>query len=100
MTTGGISIASPQDMQQLNSPVQVTGVNTAFTAETSTIIVLDHDRAAIGQASSSGKAAFAIPIPYSSSFQDGTQEGILALYTYSASHVIVGAVMVKVLLNT
>ncbi|HKV60006.1 MAG TPA: hypothetical protein VJO32_17075, partial [Ktedonobacteraceae bacterium] len=79
VTTDGLSIASPQDMQQLSSPVQVTGVNTAFTAETSTILLLDHDRAAIGQASSSGKAAFAIPIPYSSSFQDGTQEGILTL---------------------
>lgn len=99
VTTDGISIASPQDTQQLSSPVQVTGANTAFTAGASTIVVLDHDRAVIGQASSSGQAAFALHIPYSSSFQGGTQEGILTLYTYTASHIIDGAVMVKVLLN-
>lgn len=99
VATDGIAIASPHDTQQLSSPVQVTGANTAFTTDTSTIVVLDHDRAAIGQASSSGQSTFALHIPYSSSFQNGTQEGILSLFTYTANHVIDGAVMVKVLLN-
>jgi hypothetical protein len=99
VTTDGITVASPQDWQQLSSPVQVTGTNIAFTGDATAIVVLDHDRAAIGQASSTGKQAFAVHVPYSTSFQDGTQEGILALFTYAGSHAIVGAVMVKVLLH-
>ena len=99
VTTDGITISSPQNTQQLSSSAQVTGTNIAFTRDATTIVVLDHDRAAIGQASSTGKQAFAVHIPYSTSFQDGTQEGILALFTYAGSHAIVGAVMVKVLLN-
>lgn len=99
VATDGITVASPQDWQQLSNPVQVTGTNTAFTGKPATILVEDHDRAAIGQAALTGKSAFTARIPYSSTFQDGTQEGILAVYTYNGSHVVVGAVMVKVLLN-
>lgn len=101
VTTDGITISSPQNTQQLSSPAQVTGVNTAFTGKLTTIIIEDHDRAAIGQASvtGNGKSAFAMHIPYSSTFQSGTQEGILTLYVYTGKQVIVGAVMVKVLLS-
>jgi len=99
VTTDGITISSPQNTQQLSSPAQVTGVNTAFTGKLTTIIIEDHDRAVIGQASVNGKFAFAIHIPYSSTFQNGTQEGIFTLYAYTGNHVIVGAVMVKVLLS-
>lgn len=99
VTTAGIKISSPQDIQLLSSPAQVTGVNTGFTGKLTTIIIEDHDRATIGQASATGKSAFAMHIPYSSTFQSGTQEGILTLYTYMGSQVIVGVVMVKVLLS-
>ena len=99
VTTDGITLSSPQNTQQLSSPAQVTGVNTAFTGKLTTLIIEDHDRAAIGQASVTGKSAFAMHIPYSSTFQGGTQEGILTLYSYTGNHVIVGAVMVKVLLS-
>ena len=99
VATDGITVASPQDWQQLSNPAQVTGTNTAFTGKPATIVVEDHDRADIGQASLSGTSAFAERISYSSTFQDGTQEGILAVFTYNGNHVVVGAVMVKVLLN-
>jgi hypothetical protein len=99
VATDGITVASPQDWQQLSNPAQVTGTNTAFTGKPATIVVEDHDRAAIGEAFMAGKSTFAEHIPYSSTFQDGTQEGILAVFTYNGSHVVVGAVMVKVLLN-
>jgi len=99
VTTDGITISSPQNTQQLSSPAQVSGVDTAFAGKLTTIIIEDHDRAAIGQASVTGKSAFAMHIPYSSTFQGGTQEGILTLYSYTGNHVIVGVVMVKVLLN-
>jgi hypothetical protein len=99
VATDGITITSPQETQQLSNPAQVTGTDTSFTRNLISIIVEDHDRAAIGQATVTGQSTFAIHIPYSSTFQNGTQEGTLALYTYTASHIIVGAVMVKVLLN-
>jgi hypothetical protein len=104
VATDGMTIASPQNAQQLTSPVQVKGVDTAFTGKPTTIKVFDHDRTEIGQdtvtqASGIGNTPFAIDIPYSSSFQGETQEGIIALYTYTGSHVIAGAVLVKVLLS-
>ncbi len=99
VTTDGITIFSPQNTQPLSSPVQVTGVNTAFVGKRTTILIEDHDRVAIGQSSVTGKSAFAMHIPYSSTFQSGIQEGILTLYTYAGNQVIVGAVMVKVLLH-
>ncbi len=99
VATDGMIVSSPQDWQQLSNPVQVTGTNTAFAGKPATIVIEDHDRATIGQTILAGGPAFAERIPYSSTFQDGTQEGVLALFTYNASHVVVGAVMVKVLLN-
>jgi len=99
VATDGITVSSPQDWQQLSNPAQVTGTNTAFSGKPASIVVEDHDRAPIGEASMSGRSAFAQRIPYSSTFQDGTQEGILAVFTYNGNHVVVGAVMVKVLLN-
>ena len=69
-----------------------------------TIMVFDHDRSEIGQAvvtqaSGNGKTTFAIPLPYSSSFQGETQEGVIALYAYTGNHIIAGVAMVKVLLS-
>ncbi len=99
VTTDGITLSSPQNTQPLSSPVQVTGVNSAFTGKHTTILIEDHDRAAIGQASATGTSAFAMRIPYSSTFQSGIQEGILTFYIYTGNQVIEGAFMAKVLLN-
>jgi hypothetical protein len=99
VATDGITVASPQDWQQLSDPAQVRGTNTAFTGKAVAIVIEDHDRAAIGQANVASTSTFAMPVPYSSPFQDGTQEGVVALFAYNGSHVVVGAVMVKVLLN-
>src|SRR5712692_12068860 len=104
VATDGMTIASPQNAQQLASPVQVTGVDTAFAGKPTTITAFDHDRTEIGQAvvtlaGGTGKSTFSANVPYMSSFQGETQEGIIALYTYTGSHVIAGAVLVKVLLS-
>jgi hypothetical protein len=104
VATDGMTIASPQNAQQLTSPVQVTGVDTAFPGKPTTIKVFDHDRTEIGQAavtqsSGIGKPHIATRISFSSSFQGETQEGIIALYAYTGNQVIAGAVMVKVLLS-
>jgi len=104
VATDGISITAPPPLQQLTSPVQVTGSNAAFAGKLTTITVFDHDRTAIGQAtvtqaSGAGNTPFVIRVPYTSSFQGGTQEGSIVLYSYTGNHVIAGAVMVKVLLS-
>jgi hypothetical protein len=99
VATDGMTIASPQYAQQLSSPVQVTGVNIAFAGKPTTIMVFDHDRTAIGQTDPAAKPSFSTSVPYTSSFQGEAQEGVIALYTYMGSHVIAGAVMVKVLLS-
>jgi hypothetical protein len=104
VATDGISITAPQPLQQLTSPVHVMGSNAAFAGKLTTITVFDHDRTAIGQAtvtqaSGAGNTPFVIRAPYASSFQGGTQEGSIVLYSYTGNHVIAGAVMVKVLLS-
>jgi hypothetical protein len=105
VATDGIALTSPQSAQQLTSPVQVAGRNAAFAGgKLTTVTVFDHDRTAIGQAmvaqaKGAGNTPFAIRVPYASSFQGGTQEGSIVLYSYTGNHVIAGAVMVKVLLS-
>src|SRR6266566_1921377 len=104
VATAGMTIASPLYAQQLTSPVQVKGVDTAFAGKPTSIMVFDHDRTEIGQitvsqASGIGKTNIATSISFSSSFQGETQEGIIALYAYTGNHVIAGATMVKVLLS-
>jgi hypothetical protein len=104
VATDGMTIATPQNTQQLTSPVRVTGVDTAFAGKPTTIKVFDHDRTEIGQAavtqaSGTGKPNIATSISFLSSFQGETQEGIIALYAYTGKHIIAGAVLVKVLLS-
>ena len=67
-------------------------------------MVFDHNRTAIGQmmvhqTSGAGHVPFTLQVPYTSNVPDGTQEGFIALYSYTGNHVIVGAVMMKILLN-
>jgi hypothetical protein len=104
VATDGMTIASPQNAQQLTSPVLVKGVNIAVAGKPTTIMVFDHDRTEIGQAavthaSGIGKTNISTSVSFLSSFQGETQEGVIALYTYTGNHVIAGAVMVKVLLS-
>src|SRR5713226_9034162 len=104
VATDGMTIASPQNAQQLTSPVQVTGADTALPGKPTAIKVFDHDRTEIGQAavtqsSGTGKPNISTSISFSSSFQGETQEGIIALYAYTGNHVVAGAVLVKVLLS-
>jgi hypothetical protein len=104
VATDGMTIASPQNAQQLTSPVQVTGIDTAFAGKPTTIKVFDHDlteigQAAVNQSNGIGKSNISTSISFSSSFQGETQEGIIALYVFTGNHVIAGAVMVKELLS-
>ena len=66
--------------------------------------VLDHLYTTIGQAqvpgAGNGKTTYSLTMPYTSSFQGGTQEGIVFVYMYSqADGSIATAAMQKALLG-
>jgi len=98
----GLSIKSPQSGQPLTSPIMVEGTDSAFTGKIMTIRVLDHLHIDIGHANVSpgGQATFSSSVPYTSSFQGGGQEGIVALYAYNTNGSVAAVVMEKVLLGT
>jgi len=98
-----MSITSPQKWDVLTSPMTVKGTGSAFEGDVGTVYVLDHLSTAIGHAKGvpahNGKTTFTATVPYSASFH-GTQEGVLAYYTYSqADGAISGVVMLKVLIS-
>lgn len=100
----GLSITSPQSMQRLTSPINVAGINEAYSGKRMTIKVLDHFYTDIGHATVAAlsvyrQGSFSASVPYTSSFQGGTQEGIVALYVYNGDGSVGATVMVKVLLN-
>ena len=100
----GVSITSPQSGQQTTSPLMVAGTSKALTGKLTKITVLDHNHADIGlgtviKAGTNKTMTFSSSVPYASSFLDGAQEGILALYVYNTSGAIITVAMVKVLLT-
>jgi len=100
----GVSVTSPQSGQQTASPLKVAGTSKALTGKLTMITVLDHNHADIGHSTviktgTNKTTAFSSSVPYTSSFLDGAQEGILALYVYNTSDAIITVAMVKVLLT-
>src|SRR6266699_1033325 len=100
----GVSITSPKSGQQTTSPLMVAGTSKALTGKLTKITVLDHNHADIGldtviKAGTNKTMTFSSSVPYTSSFLDGAQEGILALYVYNTSGAIITIAMVKVLLT-
>jgi hypothetical protein len=100
----GVSITSPKSGQQTTSPLMVAGTSKALTGKLTKITVLDHNHADIGlgrviKAGTNKTMTFSSSVPYTSSFLDGAQEGILALYVYNTRGAIITVAMVKVLLT-
>jgi hypothetical protein len=98
-----MSITSPQKWERLISPVTVKGIGSAFEGDVGSVYVMDHLYNDIGHATgvpaTSGKTTFTATVPYTATFH-GTQEGVLAYYSYSpADGVISGAVMQKELIS-
>ncbi|MBV9229702.1 MAG: hypothetical protein JOZ18_10350 [Chloroflexi bacterium] len=103
--SAGMTITSPKDRDLLNSPLTVTGMGSANKDKIGTVVVLDHlyddigHTDATGVTGDSGTTTFSTNVSYTSSFKIGAQEGIVALYAYSATgNTITGAVMLKELL--
>lgn len=102
---GLLTITTPVKGDRLSSPATITGTGSAFEGVIGQAFVLDHLYATIGQArvlgASNGKTTYTVTVPYTSSFQGGTQEGIVAVYMYSqADGSIATAAMQKVMLGT
>jgi hypothetical protein len=101
---GLLTINTPVKGDRLTSPTTVAGTGSAFEGVIGQAFVLDHLYTTIGQAqvlgASNGKTTFSTTITFTSSFQGGTQEGIVVVYMYSqADGSIATAAMQKVMLS-
>lgn len=100
-----LSISSPQSGTTLTSPVTVTGTSRAFEGDAGRVFVFNHLSTEIGNARpvvtiGHGYTPFTATVPYTASFQGGSEEGIIAFYVYSQADGSVGtATLVKVLLS-
>jgi hypothetical protein len=103
--TNAASISSLHNGDRLSSPVTITGIGVASDSFIGTMTVFDHLYTDIGDMdvvgdNSNGKTTFSSYLNYTSSFQTGVQEGILAFYVINLeSDSIETAVMRKVLLS-
>ncbi len=101
---GSLTINTPVKGDRLTSPTTITGTGSAFEGVIGQAFVLDHLYTTIGQAQvkggSNGRTTYTVTLPYSSSFQGGTQEGIVVVYMYSqADGSIATAAMQKVMIE-
>lgn len=102
--TDGMSITAPQNRDRLTSPVTVTGTGSAFEAQVGIVYVFDHLSTDIGHAEARGAqgmgpTTFTTKVSYNASFH-GVQEGMVALYSYSAADgSIAGVVILKELIS-
>lgn len=99
-----MSLTSPQSGATLTSPVTATGTGSAFEGDAGTVFVLNHLYTAIGHARVvpiiQGKTSFTATVSYGSSFQGGSEEGVIAFYVCSqADGSIATATLIKVLLS-
>jgi hypothetical protein len=104
VTSPGMTITSPQDRDRLTSPTTVTGKGSAFEGIIGKVVILDHLYTDIGHTNATGptgnNAAFTASVTYTSTFKTGSQEGLVALFSYSAANsAISGAVIVKEMLS-
>jgi Immunoglobulin-like domain of bacterial spore germination len=103
-SNGLLTINTPVKGDRLTSPTTIAGTSSAFEGVIGQAFVLDHLYTAIGHAqvvgASNGKTTYSTTITYTSSFQGGTQEGIVVVYLYSqADGSIATAAMQKVMLS-
>jgi hypothetical protein len=103
VTSPGLSITAPASRGTLTSPVTVSGSGNAFEGVIGPVVILDHTYTSIGHATArgtgNGPTTFSVSVPYTSTFQAGAQDGIVALYAASnASGGYAGAVMLKELI--
>jgi len=100
-------VYTPKRGTTITSPLLVTGFGPQFEGQIGVVYILDHlyqkiqvgDNFAMGSGGFSPPSTFSLGVRYTSSFQGGAQEGIVALVHAGGANFDFGAVMVKVLLN-
>lgn len=106
VTSDSLSITLPHSGGMLISPATVTGSGSSFEAQVGTVYILDHLYNTIGSARAilsnpnSFVGPFSVSVPYTVSFYNGVQDGIVLLNNNGGTGVaaIAKVVMVKVLL--
>jgi hypothetical protein len=102
-----LSITLPHSGEMLFHPATVTGSGSSFEGQVGTVYILDHlytivgsARAILSNPDSGFGGPFSASVPYTSTFYNGVQEGIVLLNDQGGSGVgaISEVVMVKVLL--
>jgi hypothetical protein len=96
------SLTSPQNGAFIGHPVTVTGTGPSFEGVVGVVEVLDHLYSKVGSAQATVLNlgdSFSVSVPYTVSFHNGIQEGIIVLYTDNASGAGIAPVMVKVLIS-
>lgn len=101
---GLLTISTPVRGDRLSSPTTIAGTGSAFEGVVGRAFVLDHLYTTIGQAqvrgTANGKTAYRTTLSYTSSFQEGLQEGVVVVFMYSqADGSVATAAMQKVLLS-
>jgi hypothetical protein len=103
VTTAGMALTAPYTLQQVTSPVPVTGSVLRVPGEYPVLAVLNDEHTIIGQKTlerSGGGSTFSTSVPYTSPLFSGEiQEGAIALYMLTADQHIAGCVMMKVLVQ-
>jgi hypothetical protein len=98
--TRGLTLNVPANVSLLVSPAQVTGSVTASGGTAGTITIWDHWYTDSGHTTLSGTdAKFSTTVPYTLTFSNATQEGLVGLTSTTSSLAISGIVLVKVLLR-
>src|SRR5712692_8111612 len=108
VTSDSLSISLPHSGEMLLSPATVTGSGPSFEAQVGTVYILDHlynivgsARAILSNPDGGFGGPFSASVPYTSTFYNGVEEGIVLLNDQGGSGVgaISEVVMVKVLLT-
>ncbi len=99
----GMSITTPKNRDMLISPATVSGTGNAFEGVIGPVMILDHTYTSIGHATAmgtgNGPTSFSVNVPFTPTFKNGAQDGIVALYAVNnANGSYAAAVMVKELL--
>lgn len=101
----GLSITSPVQLDQLSSPMTISGMGQAVAGKIGRVAVLDHHSMAVGEtpvtsSKSLGPATFSVSVTYTTSVREGVEEGIVVFYVANGRDgPPAAAVTVKVLLS-
>ncbi len=102
VTSDGLTITTPTNLDNIGSPITITGQGNASGGAIGPVAILDHLGEKIGdaQVTSNGNASFSANASFQATFTGGDEEGIVVVYRYdTAGDAISGIAMTKVLLH-